>query len=208
MNDRNETLIGVAIIAILLLFGSSLLIAVINLGTKIASFWFLLLVQIALAALLLVIVASMMGALASWVSGRIADLYEKHRELAKEIRKRTPWFVALTVLVAQATVAVADKSFQGQELPTVAVTLVLIILFYLSNELIVQENLPRRIAGFALWFFAVLALPLFVVADRHFDFNAVLSLVGAFPLFYKIFYTLIVVVFLFTPLLFISRKDA
>ena len=57
---------------------------------QIASFWFLLFVQLANGALLLAVVVSLIGKLASWTIGKFADLYEKHRGLASGIKKRTP----------------------------------------------------------------------------------------------------------------------
>ena len=207
-SQRTEQFLAVALVAGILLFGGSLLIAVINLGTQLASLWFLLFVQIAIGALLLAVVVSLIGKLATWTMGKFADLYEKHRALASQIRKRTPWFMVLTLLVAQAVVAIADKSFQGQELPTVAVTLVLILLFFLANELVTSEERALRIIGFIVWFIAVLALPFFVLLDREFNWPLLYKQVMVVPLFYKAFYALIAIVFILAPLLFIRRREA
>ena len=207
-SQRTDQLLAAALVVGVLLFGGSLLIAVINLGAQIASFWFLLFVQLAIGALLLAVVVSLVGTLASWTMGKLADLYEKHRALASEIKKRTPWFMVLTLLVAQAVVAIADKSFQGQELPTVAVTLVLILLFFLANELITRDKSVLRVIGFLLWFVAILALPFFVLLDRGFDWPLLYKQAMAVSLFYKAFYGLIVIVFALTPLLFIRREEA
>ena len=207
-SQRTDQLLAAALVVGVLLFGGSLLIAVINLGAQIASFWFLLFVQLAIGALLLAVVVSLVGTLASWTMGKLADLYEKHRALASEIKKRTPWFMVLTLLVAQAVVAIADKSFQGQELPTVAVILVLILLFFLANELITRDKSVLRVIGFLLWFVAILALPFFVLLDRGFDWPLLYKQAMAVSLFYKAFYGLIVIVFALTPLLFIRREEA
>ena len=206
-SQRTDQLLAAALVVGVLLFGGSLLIAVVNLGAQIASFWFLLFVQLAIGALLLAVVVSLVGTLASGTMGKFADLYEKHRALASEIKKRTPWFMVLTLLVAQAVVAIADKSFQGQELPTVAVTLVLILLFFLANELITRDKSVLRVIGFFVWFVAVLALPFFVLLDRGFDWPLLYKQAMAVTLFYKAFYGLIVIVFVLTPLLFIRRGE-
>ena len=206
-SQRTDQLLAAAVVVGVLLFGGSLLIAVINIGAQIASFWFLLLVQLAIGALLLAVVVSLVGTLATWTMGKFADLYEKHRALASEIKKRTPWFIVLTLLVAQAVVAIADKSFQGRELPTVAVTLVLILLFFLANELITRDKSVLRVIGFFVWFVAVLALPFFVLLDRGFDWPLLYKQAMAVTLFYKAFYGLIVIVFVLTPLLFIRRGE-
>ena len=203
---RTEQLLVLALFAAVLIFGSSLHIAVINLGTQIASFWFLLIVQLVIAALLLAVVLSLIGGLVTWMMGKFADLYEKHRALAQLLKKRTPWFIALTVLVSQAVVAIADKSFQGQELPTVAVTLVLILLFFLANELITGGQVMLRALGFVLWFVALATLPFFVALDRGFDWGLLYKQALGVPIFYKAFYTLIALVFLLTPILFIRRE--
>ena len=207
-SQRTDQLLAAAVVVGVLLFGGSLLIAVINIGAQIASFWFLLLVQLAIGALLLAVVVSLVGTLATWTMGNFADLYEKHRALASEIKKRTPWFIVLTLLVAQAVVAIADKSFQGRELPTVAVTLVLILLFFLANELITRDKSILRVIGFFVWLVAVLALPFFVLLDRGFDWPLLYKQAMAVTLFYKAFYGLIVIVFVLTPLLFIRRGEA
>lgn len=207
MSLQLERLLAAALIIGVLLFGGALLVAAINVAGQIASFWFLLVVQIAIGALLLAVVMSLIGRLAAGTMKVFADLYARHDALAKAMKKRTPWFVVLTALVAQAVVAVADKSFQGQAFPTIAITLVLIILFFLANELISQDRLELRVAGFGLWFLAVLTLPFFVLADRDFNWAVLHQEAMSIPLFYKTMYSLIALVFVFTPLLFIRKED-
>lgn len=209
MNDeRAQKFLSIALGVTALLLASSLLVAVINLGAQIATFWLLLFVQIAIAVLVVVVVLWIVWKLFTWVMAEVASLHIKHAELLRELQKRTPWFVVLALLVSQAVLAIADKSFQGKELPTVAVTLVLILLFFLANEFIVREQLLLRILGFVLWFAAILALPLFVWADRGFNTNLILTQLNAFPLFYKVFYALCSLVLLLLPLLFIPRRGA
>ena len=209
MNDqRTQNFLLIALGLAALLLASSLLVAVVNLGTQIASFWLLLIVQIAIAILAVGFVLGIIGKIFTWVVSEIALLHERHKELLRALKKRTPWFVVLTLLVSQAVLVIADKSFQGQELPTVAVTLVLILLFFLANEFIVREHLMFRVLGFVLWFAAVLALPFFVWADRGFDTSAVLTQIDSFPMFYKAFYVLCSLVFILMPLLFIQQRDA
>ena len=206
--ERAQKFLLIALGVAALLLASSLLVAVINLGAQIATFWLLLVVQIAVAVLIIAFVLSVVGRLFTWVTAEIDSLHKKYAELLSQLQKRTPWFVVLALLVSQATLAIADKSFDGEELPTVAVTLVLILLFFLANEFIVREQLPLRILGFVLWFTAVIALPLFVWADRGFKTSAVLAEINAFPLSYKVFYALCSLVFVLLPLLFISRRGA
>lgn len=206
-SQQLERLLAAALIIGVLLFGGALLVAAINVAGQIASFWFLLVVQIAIGALLLGVVLSLIGRLAAGTMRVFADLYARHDALAKAMKKRTPWFVVLTALVAQAVVAIADKSFQGQTFPTIAITLVLIILFFLANELITRDRLALRVAGFALWFIAVLTLPFFVLADRDFNWAVLHQEAMGIPWFYRTMYSLIALVFVFTPLLFVRKED-
>src|SRR5437899_33401 len=202
MNDRTQLSL---LIATGVLLAASLLIAVINLGTEITTFWLLFLVQITVAVLVVAVVLAVVGCLFMWVTGEFVSLQKKHAEVMQELQKRTPWFLALVLLVSQAVLAIADKSFHGQELPTVAVTLILILLFFLANEFIVRDQLPLRILGFVLWLAAIMALPLLVWADRGFNTSMVLEQINAFPSSYKIFCALCIPVFLVLPLLFIRR---
>jgi len=119
MNDQRALdflVIALGIAALLL--ASSLLVAVVNLGAQIATLWLSLIVQGAIAILAIGIALTIVGKLFKWVFSEIALLHRQHEELLRALKKRTPWFVFLTLLVSQAVLAVADKSFQGQELPT------------------------------------------------------------------------------------------
>ena len=207
MNDQQmQTLLFIAGAIAILLFGSSLLIAVINLGALIATSWLLIFIQVAIAILVLLVVTAAIGKFNTWVVGEITALNRKHAELLKQIRQRTPGFVALTLLISQAALTIADKSFEGKELPTVAVTLVLILLFFIANEFMVRDPRTFQALGFILWFAAVLALPFFVWADRGFNTSVVIEQLAAFPLVYKIFYALCLPVFVLLPVLFASRQ--
>lgn len=205
-SERNASILLLILGAAVLLFGGSLLLAVINLGSQIASFGFLLCVQLALGALLLAFVGAALSRLAAWAADGFADLYARHRSLAAELKKRTPWFMVLTTLVAQAVLAIADKSFGDDDLETVAVTLLLILLFFLANELITREEKWLRCVGFAVWFLAVVALPFFVLLDRKFNWPLLYQQALAVPFSYKAIYTLAAMVFLLAPLLFIPKR--
>jgi hypothetical protein len=205
--ERTELILLLILAAAVVLFGGSLLLAVINLGSQIASFGFLLCVQLALGALMLAFAAAVLGRLVAWVAGGFADLYERHRELAAELAKRAPWFLVLTTLGAQVVLAVADKSFQGKELITVAVSLILIVLFYLANDLITRKQRWLRWIGFLVWLLTVLALPFFVLFDRKFDWETLYRQALAVPYVYQAFYTLVLMVFVLAPLLFIRKRS-
>jgi len=208
MNDeRKQTFLLFALVIALLLFSSSLLIAVINLGGQIVASWLLIIIQGAIALLVLLVVFAVIGKFGTWVIAEIAALNRKHAELLAKIRERTPWFVVLMLLLSQAALAIADKSFKGNELPTVAVTLILILLFFIANEFMVSDSKTFKVLGFVLWFVAITALPFFVWADRGFNITAIITELAAFPLMYKIFYALCLPVFVLLPVLYTSRKD-
>ena len=208
MNDeRKQTFLLFALVIALLLFSSSLLIAVINLGGQIVASWLLIIIQGAIALLVLLVVFAVIGKFGTWMIAEIAALNRKHAELLEKIRKRTPWFVVLMLLLSQAALAIADKSFKGNELPTVAVTLILILLFFIANEFMVSDSKTFKVLGFVLWFVAITALPFFVWADRGFNIAAIITELAEFPLMYKIFYALCLPVFVLLPVLYTSRKD-
>jgi hypothetical protein len=119
MNDQRALdflLITLGIAALLL--ASSFLVAVVNLGTQIATLWLSLIVQGAIAILAIGIALIIVGKLFKWVFSEIVLLHRQYEELLRALKKRTPWFVFPILLVSQAVLAIADKSFQGQELPT------------------------------------------------------------------------------------------
>lgn len=199
-------MIGVAAILAAILCGSALLVAVWQVGGQIVSIGFVLAVQVAVGLLLLFVVVTMISKLIAWSMAQFADLYNKHRDLAEALKQRTPFAVVLTALIAQAMLAIADKSFKGETPITLAITLVLIMLFYVANELIARDELALRIAGFGVWLLSVLTLPFFVLAHRDFDWHEIAQEAAGVPLFYRALYALLVLVFVFTPLLFVRKK--
>lgn len=208
MNDKRiEAFLAYSFGIALVLLSGSLLLAVFNLGTQILSFGVLILFQIAVAVVLFFAAAAIAGMLFKWIVSQIESLHWKHAQLLGEFKKRTPWFVVLVLLISQAVLVIADKSFKGEELPTVAVTLVLIILFFLANELIVKKNVWLKTLGFTLWFLAIVALPLLVWAHRDFNTAEIVALIAAIPPPYSIFYPLCALVFLLLPLFFIRPRS-
>lgn len=182
---------------------ASLLLAVINLGALLASTWLLLLLQVCLAVLAIVISASiciyLIDRLWTFIMREIQAINQRHADLLKSMKKRAPWFVTLTLLGSQAALAVADKSFNGETLPTVAVTLALILLFFLANELFTRERFAFKLAGYLLWLMTAASLPLLILIYGEFNVEKVYALISAIPIHYRYIYSLLMMAFLAAP---------
>lgn len=166
---QQETVVVVAGAVGVICLSLALLVGAINLGSELAAWWVVFVFQFLITTL---------GAIAAvivtlWIlsfpfnalTTKVYALQRAHGELLAKLQKRTPTFVAISIVVAEATMLIADKSFQGETLPTVTVSLVMLVLFWIGNELMVSDSRPKFFVGLAVWGLAVASLP--VAATLH-----------------------------------------
>lgn len=87
-------------------------------------------------------------------------------DLMRQLKKGSPSFIVATALIADCVLAITDKSF-GNPVIILCVTVVLILLFGISNYLFIEsESLISRIIGWGLWLFALVIVPLTVMLSK------------------------------------------
>lgn len=181
----------------------SLLLAVINLGTQLASTALLIVLQICLAFLFIIVVGGICMYLIEkiWahIVREIAAINQRHADLLKSMKKRAPWFVTFTLLASQAVLVIADKSFDGNNTVTVTVTIALIVLFFLANEFFSCERPAFKLAGYALWVMTAASLPLLVFIYSECDLKQAVANITAIPIHYQYIFTLLMVTFIAAP---------
>lgn len=178
----NETaykifLVSLAIGAVLL--GLSVLVAAINLGGAIVSGVMVVIFQVIVTVAAIVLIAAVAGAIASAIySGlvsRMSALERSYGELLRKLNKRAPTFATSAALVATLVLLLADKSFKGETIPTICVGIVLVLLFWLANELLVDETRLRNILGVGLWATGLVFLPVAIYFHRSRNMEVILQ---------------------------------
>lgn len=170
-------IIALAIAAILL--GLSALVAAINLGGAIASGAIVAIFQFLITAsgtlILLAITVAIISAVYSRVVERISRLEHSHARTLNMLNKRTPTFATSATLIAALVLLLADKSFNGETVPTVCVGVVLTVLFWIANELLIANSRPRRILGTVLWTLSIALLPTIIYLHRASDVERIIQ---------------------------------
>jgi hypothetical protein len=145
VNDEwtQKTVWLIAVLAALLLAVATL-VAAVNLGENLAAKWvvvvFQILMTIAMAVIIGVAVVWLVTKPLESVTASAKQLEVAHGALLARLHRREPTLVAMTVLIAEATILIADKSFQGEPLPTVMVSIAL--LFFLDRRC--QRRRPNQ----------------------------------------------------------------
>jgi hypothetical protein len=150
---------GVALVLIALAF----VIGVINLGKDLVTTWLLAIFQV----FLVVVGAAVAIAVAYWLSAkvyytlgrRIDNLAISYEREHQWLRRRAPAFIVTLTIVSQAILILADKSFSGDVLTTVLVSILLLLLFWLAIELTANSRKLCRLLGYILYAFGILYLP-------------------------------------------------
>jgi hypothetical protein len=181
MNERWQTAFLAVGVCVLAALGVTPLIAVFRLGTDLTAGWIVLVFQIVIAALGVCVGTGLAYYVTQYLvlTGtdkaleKIEDLRRDHQELLNKAVLRVPPFAVGMLLIAQAVVYLADKSFERNVGVTVSLTLVLIVVFWLANELATRTSAPQRRLGICLWVAAVLLLPVMIIIDRNGDLSLV-----------------------------------
>jgi len=176
MDNETKFAVAAVIASIGALFaGATLLVtAWSNRGTVLAG-WVLVLFQVVLAVVSAAFMVLLVSWLISWLTTQLDSFQTQHVKLARELSKRFSPAIAMIALVIQAVLVIAGEAFKDKSALMVSVTLLLIILFFCANELLIKDSKPLRAAGWAIWIFAICALPFYIWMDRGFDIRIVLS---------------------------------
>lgn len=166
---QQQTILVVAGAIGVICLGLALLVGAVNLGSELAAWWVVFVFQFLITALgavaAVVVTLWILSFPINAITTSLDALQRAHGELLAKLKKRTPTFVAICIVVTDATMLIADKSFQGETLPTVTVSLVMLVLFWIGNELMVSDSRPKFFVGAAVWVLAVASLP--VAATLH-----------------------------------------
>lgn len=162
-SDATAVWVTSALLIIAILLCASLLVVTWNLGTQLVSTWLLVLFQILIALLIGLGIVAIAGSGFSWVLDHVLRTLDRAQDRyprqAKQIRDRGPAFAAGALLLAQGIVMIADKSFGENRTRAMLVSLVLLLVFGVANELILTPSRATSLSGFALWAVGVLYLP-------------------------------------------------
>jgi hypothetical protein len=173
-----EKLLSGALTIAVVLLACAPVVAAFKLGSQLAAHWVSLTFQIVIAGLAIIvsIVAAVFIAIHSTeaIMRRIDHLEKQHSELLKKMGRRTPAFTATVGLITEAVKLVGDKSFEGDAVHALTISLLLIILFWVANQLAVAEERWKRIFGVVVWFATIAFVPLALML--HHDWNVTVLL--------------------------------
>jgi hypothetical protein len=163
----NRTWVGIVLLilggaaAIGIVFGAvALLIAAFRMAWNNPTPWVVLVVQV-LIAVITIIFAIGCVILVIWT---MSYLRNEHKESVEEAKKRAPTFAAAIVLVADGAQILASNSFRGGVVSTTTLCLLLLLWFWIANELVVRG---RRWAGTVVWYLAPLTYLFFALSNQH-----------------------------------------
>jgi hypothetical protein len=196
-NDTLDTVLKISAIVSLVLVGIAFFIAALNLRPQepaafVGIAFQLLFAIIALAFSALICVYTYM-----WVESKVSE--------RQEVRQKAPALGATLLLLGNVVLIVADKSFDGDDVATVVVSLSLLTVFWISNYLVDLDKTHTKIIGTILWLLSALVyLPVAVMVHRGWSVSEFFSYLMSFDIGTKIFFgvtwiALILLPFSFRP---------
>jgi len=217
MNEEAvEKIMYIALGVAAVLAGLALLVGAINLGSHIAAFWVVITFQIVLTAVGVIVSAAVAYALAGRIAmsatekitGQLDHIRKEYSTLIKQIGKRTPAFAATIALAAEAVKMISDKSFEGKAVDAVTISLGLLILFWLANQLIVSEARWRRVCGVVIWFASIASVPIGFMLARQWSFADLIQELSALESGTKVMLGIETSALILLPLFFHGSKEA
>ncbi len=207
-----KILLGVGAVGLFLL-AAALLWAVAKAAPQLLAWWVVILFQLLLAALsIAVAVGATMWLIKTSTTAlveRLATLETRHEELLRAVKRRTPTFLAVALLAGQVVLLVADKSFDGKPVPTVAVSIALLLGFWVANELESADAMAPRLIGWALWLTTLFCLPVTIMVFRRWNVAAFIEYLSQFDMATRVFAGMTLVTLVCAPILVLSgRGDA
>jgi hypothetical protein len=175
-DDRYMKILLVTVALAVLLACGALLVVAINLGATLVSSSMLLIFQVLFSIATVLIVGCLVGAIVfklyKSIVEQLANLESKYADLSRRLGQRRPAFVSTATIVAAMVTLLSDKAFGEENVPAVCVGIVLILLFWVANELLVAGTQVRFIFGIAVWFFGVVLTPIVMLIQQHGDVSA------------------------------------
>lgn len=203
MNEKTiQTILAVAAAIGMVSLGLALLVAAFNLGSELAVWWLVFIFQI----LIMILGGVTAVVFTIWVlsfpfqaiTTRLDTLQKAHAKILADLRERIPTFVAFGIVISEVLMVIADKSFGGDPQDTVTVSVVLLVLFGIGNQLMLTDSKLRFTAGAVVWVFGVLLLPLTATLHRN-GFDKLLEDLNNLNLATKITFVLVVLCLLLMP---------
>lgn len=201
MNNSKNDPIPIILSIAGLLIAASILIGIIKLSGQLAAFWVILVFQIVLVVLgvfVAALIASyLIGESYKTIMSKIDLVRREQNELFKSMNKRVTSYITTTVLIADAILIITDKSFKGEILPTILVSLFLLIFFWIANELMITEEKPKKRLGVLIWIIGLILLPTLAYV---FDPDNFIESLKAISLSNKIVIAFTLIGFIFIPI--------
>lgn len=170
MNDDTfeKTLIVIGLLIVLLVSGALFVVAI-HLGATLVSTWVLVIFQVllSLAAVLAAVVLASIPY--GYVVKRLSSLETRYPALTKRLAQRRPTFVSTATIVAAMVTLLSDKAFGEENVAAVCVGTLLIVFFWVANELLVAGTRFLYTTGVAIWLIAILLTPAVMLIQVHGD---------------------------------------
>jgi hypothetical protein len=135
------------------------------------------------------------------LDAKIIDLERRFSEELRKIRKNTPTFVAGLVIIANATLLIADKSFSGDTLVTISVSLLMLLIFSIANILATHSKTLERIIGYFLYSLGIVILPIFALVYHNWEIVSAVRVLAALDLSTKLVLGISVIIYISLPFL-------
>jgi hypothetical protein len=196
------TLVG-ALVLMGILVSVALVIAAYNIGSDIGTSWVVIVFQVVLTgcgvAVSVFLTYWICVALIEKSVERFDDFSREHEATLTGLKKRLSPIIAVTALIVQIVMIFADKVFSNS-IAVVMVAILLGILFWIGNELMLNENLLLRITGWLVWFGAVALLPVAVMVDQQWTVSELWHQIQSIPLRSRLVFVLLIAIATLLPL--------
>jgi hypothetical protein len=177
-NGSAQNWIGGAAAVAALLFCVALILAAWDLGAQLTSGWLVFLFQILFGIIASLICFALLARGFTAVLNRTLDtlssMQYRFPTQVKQVRDRAAAFAAGALLLAQGVTMLADKSFANPQ-RALLVSLVLTLIFWISNELMLRPSRVEKAFGIGSWFVGLAYLLFAVLLDNHWRLAELLS---------------------------------
>lgn len=138
--------------------------------------------------------------------GIVADIRIHYTVQYKAVKRHVPSFFAGAVLVAETWMIVVDKSFHGDEVKTIVVSIVTLLFFAIAKHL-GDKGKWRKIAAWAIWTAGILLLPIAVCLNEKWGLAELLQHIRGLAVEAQIVIGLSIPALLLVPFAFESEED-
>jgi hypothetical protein len=154
-----------------LLVGVGVVIAGVRIVAATAPAWMLWAVQLLVTVVAVIgglaVVARVAALLLGNATEQLVRIAARYPEQLAAAAKRRPTIAVVLVLLSEAVVVVSGSMFEGTKTVALAVSFVMLIGYWVSNELMLAEGRSARMLGVVLWFGITAFLPYAIAVSRH-----------------------------------------